>query len=93
MLDYFDIVWAEEKSVTRKHDERYKTEFHMYLDEKDNRPEELKSLRPNGFTEETMIDDFPLTERVSQKSSRLFYKGAARQLPGNVKSRCLVLLR
>ena len=25
MLDYFDIVWAEEKTITRKHDERYKT--------------------------------------------------------------------
>ena len=63
MLDYFDIVWAEEKTITRKHDERYKTEFHMFLDEKDNRPEELKSLRPNGFTEETVIDDFPVRNR------------------------------
>ena len=63
MLDYFDIVWAEEKNITRKHDERYKTEFHMYLDEKDNRPEKLKSLRPNGFTEETVIDDFPVRNR------------------------------
>lgn len=63
MLDYFDIVWAEEKSVAHKHNERYKTEFHMYLDEKDNRTEQLKSLRPNGFTEETVIDDFPVRNR------------------------------
>lgn len=63
MLDYFDIVWAEEKTITRKHNERYKTEFHMYLDEKDNRPEKLKALRPNGFTEETVIDDFPVRNR------------------------------
>lgn len=34
MLDYFDIVWAEEKT-----------------------------LRPNGFTEETVIDDFPVRNR------------------------------
>ena len=48
MLDYFDIVWAEEKTITHKHDECYKTEFHMYLDEKDNRPEELKGLHPTA---------------------------------------------
>ena len=45
------------------HNERYKTEFHMYLDEKDNRTEQLKTLRPNGFTEETVIDDFPVRNR------------------------------
>lgn len=45
------------------HNERYKTEFHMYLDEKDNRTEQLKTLRSNGFTEETIIDDFPVRNR------------------------------
>jgi len=27
----------------------------MYLDERDNRTEEMQALRPNGFTEETVI--------------------------------------
>ena len=70
MLDYFDIVWAEEKSVAHMHNERYKTEFHMYLDEKDNRTEQLKTLRSNGFTEETVIDDFPV-RNVSLRRSTL----------------------
>lgn len=36
---------------------------HIYLDEKDNRTDEFKELRPNGFTEATTIEDFPIRDR------------------------------
>jgi hypothetical protein len=35
----------------------------MYLDERDNRIEEMQALRPNGFTEETVISDFPVRDK------------------------------
>ena len=35
----------------------------MYLDERDNRTEEMQDLRPNGFTEETVISDFPVRDK------------------------------
>ena len=35
----------------------------MYLDERDNRPDEMQALRPNGFTEETVISDFPVRDK------------------------------
>ena len=35
----------------------------MYLDERDNRTEEMQALRPNGFTEETVISDFPVRDK------------------------------
>lgn len=37
--------------------------IHIYLSERDNRSEEQLGLRPNGFTEERMINDFPIRDR------------------------------
>ncbi len=35
----------------------------MYLDKRDNRTDEMQALRPNGFTEETVISDFPVRDK------------------------------
>ena len=35
----------------------------MYLDERDNRPEGFVGIKPNGFTEERQILDFPVRSR------------------------------
>ncbi len=35
----------------------------MYLDERDNRTDEMQDLRPNGFMEETVISDFPVRDK------------------------------
>lgn len=41
----------------------YTQVVHIYLDEKDNRTDTFKELRPNGFTEPTAIEDFPIRDR------------------------------
>ena len=46
-----------------KKDILYSSSLHIYLDERDNRPDDLQELRPNGFTEETVISDFPVRDR------------------------------
>ena len=63
LLDYFEPVMAEDKEHQIKKDEVYKRELHLYFDERDNRTEELQYLRPNGFTEERLIRDFPARAR------------------------------
>ena len=43
----------------------YKRKVHLYLDERDERTaEELMALRPNGFTEYTMVTDYPVRNRL-----------------------------
>ena len=38
--------------------------MHIYLDETDNRSdEEQTTLSPNGFTEPTVVQDFPIRDR------------------------------
>ena len=63
LLDYFEPVMAEDKEHKIKKDEVYKRELHLYFDERDNRTEDLQYLRPNGFTEERLISDFPARAR------------------------------
>ena len=63
LLDYFEPVMAEDKEHQIKKDEVYKRILHLYFDERDNRPAELQHLRPNGFTEEKVISDFPARNR------------------------------
>jgi len=63
LLDYFEPVMAEDKEHQIKKDEVYKRELHLYFDERDNRTEDLQYLRPNGFTEERLISDFPARAR------------------------------
>ena len=66
ILDYFELVWAETKSLDSresKKDVLYTGTLHLYLDERDNRSAEQQALRPNGFTEETIISDFPVRDK------------------------------
>lgn len=62
ILDWFDFVKANEEPVEKK-DYIYKSTLHIYLDEKDNRTNEHLLLKPNGFTEPTVIKDFPVRNR------------------------------
>lgn len=63
LLDFFDPVMAEDKEHQIKKDEVYKRELHLYFDERDNRTPQMQNLRPNGFTEERIISDFPARNR------------------------------
>ena len=68
ILDWFELVGVEEKEdvYRRKPEETVWSDMtiHVYLDEKDNRTEESRVvLRPNGFTEPTVVQDFPLRDR------------------------------
>ena len=62
VTNYFDLVDFSEEPA-RKVDQLYKTELHLYLDERDNRPEGFAGIKPNGFTEEKQILDFPVRKR------------------------------
>lgn len=68
ILDYYELVDVQEKEDKMKRDPQETVwsdmTIHVYLDEKDNRTEEMRGrLRPNGFTEETVVQDFPLRDR------------------------------
>lgn len=68
ILDWFELVDVREMEDTVKRGPRDTAwsdmTIHVWLDEKDNRTEEVRaSLRPNGFTEETVVQDFPLRDR------------------------------
>lgn len=68
ILDWFELVDVQEKEdvYKRKPEETVWSEMtiHVYLDEKDNRTDKNReSLRPNGFTEATVVQDFPLRDR------------------------------
>lgn len=54
MLDWFELkdVRAEVKNNT--------TVVHLYLDENEMKPDNMESLRPNGFTRESVFHDFPI---------------------------------
>ena len=62
VTDYFDLVDFCEEPAHKK-DQLYKKELHIYLDEKDNRPAGFEGIKPNGFTEEKKILDFPVRNR------------------------------
>jgi len=62
MLDYFDVVRIEEEPLPQEKIYRGGI-LHIYLDELDNRSKEQQALIPNGFTEPTIINDFPIRDR------------------------------
>ncbi|MDE5586454.1 MAG: hypothetical protein K2I92_09020 [Muribaculaceae bacterium] len=65
ILDSFELVKVEDRPVDHPTPELlYPSVLHIYLDERDNRTEEQASLfRPNGFTEATQVQDFPIRDR------------------------------
>ena len=62
-MDFFDVSGMDVEVVDPKPGDFYTQVVHIYLDEKDNRTEEFRELRPNGFTEPTAIEDFPIRDR------------------------------
>jgi hypothetical protein len=71
VTNYFDLVDFSEEPA-RKGAQLYKTELHLYLDERDNRPEGFAGIKPNGFTEEKQILDFPDEELQELEKQREF---------------------
>lgn len=63
ILDWFDIVKVYEQITDTTGKEVFVGIIHIYLDESDNRTSETAHLRPNGFTEETKVSDFPIRDR------------------------------
>lgn len=68
ILDHFDIVKMGEEDAPAPADGSYtpyKRRVHIYLEELDCRtPEERLTLRPNGFTEYTSVQDYPVRNRL-----------------------------
>ena len=60
ILDWFGIIKVEGTALS-KPDPIMEGEVHIYLDERDNRSEEMQDLKPNGFTESKEVTDFPLS--------------------------------
>ena len=56
MTEYFDL--------TKVRTDEYNGEprIHLYLDEKDKAPDDRTDLSPNGFYEESCMNDFPIRE-------------------------------
>lgn len=63
ILDFYDVTGMDVEVVEPKPGDFYTEVVHIYLDEQDNRTEETRHLRPNGFTEPTSIEDFPIRDR------------------------------
>lgn len=65
MLDWFDIVRVAEEpnKGKKKYDELFTNILHIYLDERDNREGEELGLKPIGFTEPTVVSDYPIRNR------------------------------
>ena len=56
MTEYFDLV---DVALDQYDDEQ---RLHLYLDEKDIKPENQPDATPNGFYEESCLNDFPIRE-------------------------------
>lgn len=67
LLDYFELVRMEEKPISGESklglDNLYQSELHIYLDERNNRSADDNDLHPNGFTESSQVEDFPIRDR------------------------------
>ena len=62
VTEYFDLVDYCEEDAPEAGQLNTKV-LHLYLDEKDNRPEGFAGIKANGFTEEKKILDFPVRGR------------------------------
>lgn len=65
-MDFFELVWAETQSLDSRESKKeilHTGTLHIYLDELDNRTDQMPDIRPNGFTEETVISDFPVRDK------------------------------
>ena len=65
MTDWFEVVKVVEESNTGTEtaDVLYNSIINIYLDERDNYEGERLELKPNGFTEPTVVKDYPIRNR------------------------------
>lgn len=65
MIDWFEVVNIKEEpnTGTAQADILYNSVLNIYLDERDNRTGEDLGLKPNGFTEPTVMKDYPIRNR------------------------------
>lgn len=65
MIDWFEIVniIEEPNKGTELADVLYGSVLNIYLDERDNRTDKEIGLKPNGFTEPTVVKDYPIRNR------------------------------
>ncbi len=65
MTDWFEVVKVVEESNTGTEtaDVLYNSVLNIYLDERDNHEGERLGLKPNGFTEPTVVKDYPIRNR------------------------------
>lgn len=61
VLNFFELTAFCES--TRDIDSPYNKRLELYLDERDNRTEDMTDLKPNGFTEPKHILDYPIRGR------------------------------
>ena len=66
ILDHFDVVGFEEVVTGKTFFGDYpEKELHLHLDEKDSLLYRNRGYKPNGFTEEICVHDFPIRDRKS----------------------------
>lgn len=65
MIDWFEIVRVVEEpnNGKKKYDSLFTSILNIYLDERDNREGEELVLKPIGFTEPTVVSDYPIRNR------------------------------
>lgn len=65
MLDWFEITYVKEETNdgSKDFDILFPTVLHIYLDERDNRKGDSLGLKPNGFSEYTTLQDYPIRNR------------------------------
>lgn len=64
MLDYFEVVRFEEELTGKMLFGNWPEKIlHIYLDEKDSAHCPEDGYKPNGYTEETLLNDFTIRDR------------------------------
>lgn len=63
ILEWFDIVDVEEQITDPTGKATFVGIIHIHLDEAKHVGTALQELRPNGFTEASVITDFPIRDR------------------------------
>ena len=64
ILDVFEVTAIEDENTGVKDETGTEVHvIHIHLDEKDMREVIWHDLRPNGFTEERKVNDFPLRDK------------------------------
>lgn len=59
MSTFFDLVSVSEEKLIGESNAM----LHLHLDEKDLAPEGCEGLKPNGFYETMLINDFPIRDK------------------------------